>query len=145
MGACFTCLKRGGHVVKEHAKIATNAVVDVGNVLVNATLDATNVVTTAITDTVTDVTAAAVAPPIEGAKRALLLNLQPLIVRALIAMPLATGTLYAVKIAVVHATQHSSKTMWIAFVVQRVVPTVAMGVGCAILFVIRSATKTKIS
>ena len=141
MGACFTCLKRGGHVVKEHAKIATNAVVDVGNVLVHATVDATNVVTTAISDTVTDVTAAAAAPPIEGAKRALLLNIRPLVVRALIAMPFATGTIYAVKVAVVQASQRSPKTMWIAFVVQKVVPTVAMGVGCAVLFVIRSATK----
>jgi len=143
MGACCTCLKRGGHVVKEHAKIATNAVVDVGNVLVNATVDATNVVSTAVADTVTDVTAVAIAPPIEGAKRALLMNIRPLVVRALIAMPFATGTLYAVKVGVVYATQQSSKTIWIAFVVQRVVPTVAMGVGCAILFVIRSATKSQ--
>lgn len=127
MGICCSCFRMGKRIVSEQAKIVTGAVVDMGNAL-----------TTAVGDTVTEVVATSTRPPIEGARRAALLSLRPIVVKAIVMIPLACGAVYAVKVGIVHMSGRSSKTAWIAMVVQKVVPTVVMGVGFGLLFVINS-------
>ena len=141
MGLCLTCLRRGGRVVRAHARITTNAAVEIGAVLAGATAEAADAVTAAISETVTEVTAAAAAPPVEGVRRALLLSMRPMVVRALVAMPLATGTLYAAQVGIVRVSLLSARTTWVAALVQNAMPTVAMGVGCALLLAMAAAAR----
>lgn len=93
---------------------------------------------TYVSNTVASITAAATASPIEGAKRAFLSSVRPLVVRTLIVIPLATCTVYAFKVGVVHVAQQSPGTMWLGVVVDRVMPTAALGIGFALLVAIRT-------
>jgi hypothetical protein len=118
---------------------AASTAVDAASTAVHAASTAIACTVTYISDTVARVAATAAASPIEGVKRALLSSVRPLVMRTLIVIPLATGTLYAVKFCVVHVAQQSPSTVWLGLMVDRVIPTVALGIGCALLFAIRTS------
>lgn len=108
-----------------------------GRVTVDAVTDVGNSATDIIGNTVAAVTAATVAPPMRGTRRALLASLQPLLLRSLAVVPLSCGAVYAIQLALVHAASCSPDTAWVGVWAQKMIPTVAIGVACGVLIVIR--------